>query len=618
MFGRVLLPCIVFAAIAPAFAIADDPPAVVKVPSLAAQVTAACEKIVADALAGSDYAAGAHQARELLLRVLAWEKLSDAVAVRRAVGTYRLLSHLHQFSAGFPEEANDLAKWMVKQKSLVRTFPLALTKHDRPPEVYRTLDALRKLSGKAVTEFPDLATAVCVVHDRPFKRRINENRRVAPKAEDVFKFFASNDSKMLWGVKKVPWELQVWTVDVTSPVKELKWALRKFKGDKAVGKLFFKIKYDTDHYRKGTPKKVNRAGYNLPNILKHGGICADQAYFATEVGKAIGCPSAYTVGRGLHGGHAWVGFLQGRRGKAVWNFKYGRYKTHKYFRGTVLDPQTRQRVPDSVVSLLADTLSAGGGGRRAAQAYVAAAGIVLDMKGQKLADERLPMPTTAGEIDKRGRRETARKGGGDLALELVKASISQCSAHRYSWTFVRDMAGRGELTAEHMRQWSDALIKETGKKYPDFSFDILMPMVESIEEAKARSSVFSKMFKFFRKRPDLASDILLAHGRLWEAEGEKKKALALYKESISKFLTDGPMVLKSLDHIEKLLAGRGEKTWLSILAKTFKALKKPNEFYNLKDSMWHKVGTRYSTALRAAGKDKQARKVEKYVNRGGK
>ena len=66
-------------------------------------------------------------------------------------------------------------------------------------------------------------------------------------------------------------------------------------------------------------KKVTAAGWSLPNILQHGGVCADQAYFAVTVGKSIGVPTAYTIGLGGEVGHAWVGFLQarGKRGRGV-------------------------------------------------------------------------------------------------------------------------------------------------------------------------------------------------------------------------------------------------------------------------------------------------------------
>jgi tetratricopeptide (TPR) repeat protein len=150
---------------------------------------------------------------------------------------------------------------------------------------------------------------------------------------------------------------------------------------------------------------------------------------------------------------------------------------------------------------------------------------------------------------------------------------------------------------------------------------VLMPMAKSIEEPKAQAAALTKMFRFFRQRPDLASDILLAMGEMWEADGEPKKALDCYKEAISKFLTDGPMVTDALDHIEKLLADRGEagqKAYIEILEITFRALAKPDQFYNLPDSMWYKVGMRYADALKAAGKDKQATKVREYVATGGK
>jgi tetratricopeptide (TPR) repeat protein len=605
------------------FAAADPPTPAAgeakEAPPLDEQVRQACDRILADALEGGDFAAGAAKAKSLLTSVLAWEDLSASEAVALPIHAWRFLEQMAAAKGQLGEDAAPLARWIVSEKPLHLILPLALTERDRPEEVCGVLATLWKASPKAVAEFPNLATAICVVFDRPLTRHVNENARSAPDALEAFKFFAANDGRMLWGMKKVPWELLVWTVDVSSPIAELQWALAKYHGDKAVGKRFFDIEYDDAAYR-GAAKKVNLAGYSLPNILKCGGICADQAYFAVEVGKAIGCPTAYAVGRGVHGGHAWVGFLQGQGGKAQWNFTFGRYKEHKYFRGNVTDPQTGQHITDSVAALLADALEAGAGGRRGARAYVDAAALVLAAGAVPLPGERLPMPTGGAGADRRGHRDAPRDGGVETALELLKQSVALCPAYRYSWALVGDLGAEGKLSTEQKNQWADALIKAVGKTYPDFTFDVLMPMAKSIEDAEAQAAALSKMFRFFRERPDLASDILLTQGELWEREGKPKEALDCYKQAVSKFLTDGPMVIDALGHIDKLLAGHGEaaeKAGIEILEKTFKALGKPDKFYNLQDSMWYQVGLRYADALKAAGKDAQAQKVRQYVTGGG-
>src|SRR5262249_20341397 len=123
-----------------------------------------------------------------------------------------------------------------------------------------------------------------------------------------------------------------------------------------VGGRFFDIRYDFNHLRRGTPKQVTLEGFTLQNIAKFGGVCADQAYFAMSVGKAIGVPTALAVGEGGRSAHAWVGFLQAQNGRGSWNFDIGRYEAYQGVRGDVVDAQTRREIPDSYVSLLAESI----------------------------------------------------------------------------------------------------------------------------------------------------------------------------------------------------------------------------------------------------------------------
>src|SRR5205807_3987797 len=121
-----------------------------------------------------------------------------------------------------------------------------------------------------------------VVHhgDKPLERHINENTAKGADPIEIFDYYVKNESRMYFGIRNVPAELLAYVVDTTASVEEMGWALQKYAGDKEVGKRFFDVKYDYDNFRKGTPKKITTLGFTLPNILKYGGVCADQAYFA--------------------------------------------------------------------------------------------------------------------------------------------------------------------------------------------------------------------------------------------------------------------------------------------------------------------------------------------------
>ena len=88
--------------------------------------------------------------------------------------------------------------------------------------------------------------------------------------------------------------------------------------------------------------------YTLEDIKNNGGICVDQAYYATILGKGRGIPTLYFHGQGASGGHAWFGYLS-HGGK--WELDCGRYESQNYPKGYAVDPQTWQRIDDTILIL---------------------------------------------------------------------------------------------------------------------------------------------------------------------------------------------------------------------------------------------------------------------------
>ncbi len=90
--------------------------------------------------------------------------------------------------------------------------------------------------------------------------------------------------------------------------------------------------------------------YTLKDIFDNGGICVDQAYYSSEVGKGRGIPTIYFQGQGTDGGHAWFGYLTS---SGKWDLDCGRYINQNYPKGYALDPQTWQEVNDVTLENLA-------------------------------------------------------------------------------------------------------------------------------------------------------------------------------------------------------------------------------------------------------------------------
>ena len=89
--------------------------------------------------------------------------------------------------------------------------------------------------------------------------------------------------------------------------------------------------------------------YLLAQIKEHGGICVDQAYYASISGKAVGIPTIFFSGQGKDGGHAWVGYL---KAPGRWDLDVARYAEENFATGEALDPQSWAPITDHDLDLL--------------------------------------------------------------------------------------------------------------------------------------------------------------------------------------------------------------------------------------------------------------------------
>lgn len=585
--------------------VAADPETVeVAPPTVAQRVDALLERLQTDGDLDAAQAAADH----LFDQVTAYAKPTDAKAFTEAAFGRRLVRQLGEAGEVDPAE---MTRFLRANPKLARALAfLVQEQEEEPAEVYALLDRLRRERGDRLGRYANLAAAIAVVHDKPLKRRINENSVEAPDPVAVFDYFVKNEKKMLFGVRNVPPELLVYVVDTTASLDEMNWALNKYAGDRKVGERFFDIDYDYNHFRTGAPKRVTEAGFNLPNIRRHGGVCADQAYFAVSVGKSIGVPTAYTRGRSAEVGHAWVAFFQSRRDKGLWNFDSGRYDVYQGVRGIIEDPQTRQAIADGYVGLLAELIGAETAERHATIARTDAAARLAELRKARRGFDHVEPLTPASGGPPRGTDAGAQ-------LTLLQGALEDCPGYAPAWLQVAQLASMGQLDLNDKRKWSDVLLKLCGKKYPDFTLMMIEPMVQSIDDVKQRNRLWESVYKMFPHRHDLAAHVRMAQGKMWEAEGDYKRAGRCYYAVITQFANAGPFVIDALQRTEQMLirAGRASKV-VELYAKTWDAIKRPGGMAGVfaTQSNWYKVGQLYVQKLRQAGQTRRAATVESRLN----
>ena len=484
---------------------------------------------------------------------------------------------------------------------------LAFTARGGDEELQHSLTLAQRLyakHGDRINIYANLAAAICVVHDKPLKRRINENSVEAPDPLALFEYYMANDDRMAFGVRNMPADLLVFVVDSTASIEEMNWALGKYAGTREIGKLFFAIDYDYNHYQKGTPKKVTQEGFNLPNIARYGGVCADQAYFACSVGKALGIPSTYTVGASGEVSHAWVGYLESNKRAAWWNFDSGRYEAYQGVRGVVADPVTGMRVPDSSIALLAEYATAPELNRYACIAMSDAATRLLLASTD--ADGLAPAEPGANDV------APIRAAHKDDALALIEAALRTCPGYADAWFTVSNLAREGDLSLDEKKKWATVLHRLCGEKYPDFYFAVVAPMIDTVDDVNEQNALWNAAFRTFQKRHDLAAAVRMRQAAMWRTHGDRAKAGQCCEDVIERYANAGPFVLEAMKMATDLLVEMEQSQRIPALyQKAWSLTKKPGDMANefAVQSNWYRIGKWYADTLASNGRTQEANDV---------
>jgi hypothetical protein len=204
--------------------------------------------------------------------------------------------------------------------------------------------------------YPALGVAFSLVFDKPFPNYW-PHPQVAQSAVPIgdvdvvarFNFYVQSDrdKKLDVDLTQQSFENLRFLVDSEVKLSELAYAQTSPShiSYSNFGDAFFFIKYDNSRAQGGN-YLFNWGGptYLLQDIETAGGICVDQAYYATMLGKGRGIPTLFFHGQGIDGGHAWFGYMS-NSGK--WELDCGRYENQAYPKGYALDPQTWRTIDDT-------------------------------------------------------------------------------------------------------------------------------------------------------------------------------------------------------------------------------------------------------------------------------
>jgi hypothetical protein len=258
----------------------------------------------------------------------------------------------------------ELQAWLVSNPSFSEEFFTLLAPQDYVPAVFQILNSLHHADPAKFARYSSLALAIAVVYDvapPPWWPHAQVSAaalpRKLPSPTDAFTWWTKEDSagRTFHRLAKLPADELKFVVDAAAPFAELTWSQQIADYPLAqLDKAYTMIRYRQDRIANNNPIWPG-AAYSMHFILRDGGICVDQAYFATETGKARGVPTLLFCGAGNDGRHAWFGFLDGAQ---KWQFDAGRYAEQRFVTGHALDPQTWREISDHDLKFLAERFRA--------------------------------------------------------------------------------------------------------------------------------------------------------------------------------------------------------------------------------------------------------------------
>ncbi|MFO0861124.1 MAG: hypothetical protein U0570_11245 [Phycisphaerales bacterium] len=504
---------------------------------------------------------------------------------------------------GAPRFANELAMTFSSRDDLEKVTTLAAK--------------LWRLEGKRLDRFATLGAAICVVHDREVTTRANENTVKADDPVKLFGFFADNAERFPLGLEGVPPQLLVYVVDTTAKISELEWALNAYKANRSIGERYFDVQYDYNHFVQGAAKKVTTEGFSLQNILKYGGVCIDQAYFASNVAKSGGIPAAIMRGRSAEVSHAWVAYLQWTPKSATFDTLKGRYPEYRAVMGVVTDPQTGYTVTEAELCLRA-ALALTPSEKRQRATALEDAGSQLSIK---LIPPKKPAESTGEKKDESVEEEEddAAASAPKLSAEDVKkllaiseAAVDLSQASVRAWRLGVAVGVNGNWSKAQRDRWGEAILKTMGNGYAAFAIECLIPVIQSADD-ESQNDLWNWLFAAIKHNGDLASIVRFNQAAMFERRHQPDKAWECYDWILNLYADTCPFSVEAGRRMLALLKTNGKSIGegADMLGKAWARTKPPRSLNAdfAAQSNWYRLGRLYLATLIEAGQKQDAARV---------
>lgn len=483
--------------------------------------------------------------------------------------------------AGMPASARSLTlEVWGSHPEFVGALARVITEANDGSSVATIAQAIAVSQPEASTDYPELAAAVCVVLDRP--REYPGLGSILPAAQDVFEalVFAHQDRRRIESpLDELPAEVLVFMTDLALTGEGIRTVIQdRRKSDPK--ELYRAVPYRQASLLEGEAAPPPE-DFTFERIEERGGLGPLRGFYAEQLGQAFGYPVALATGHlGDERFLAPVYLTSGPR-NAIWNATA--LPEHPGLGlGTTTHPVTGEPMPLPELIVTTDLAQEGTDATRNAWALIAAA--ELAEGAARLAILEQAQRHTMGLVD---------SWRALLEIELEAAAADPAGAKRVVTEFFERSDPHSSLLATRIA-------------------------LESIESMDARDEMLEWLALTSRRDANRYAAVQLAIGDAALESGDRAAAMKAYEDLVNRQADETPLALDAISRLDTMFTQDGQADeLLTFYGRTHRRFRAPrtSQEAEARASGFMLVGERYEALLRAAGRDREADRLRRQLDR---
>lgn len=435
--------------------------------------------------------------------------------------------------------------------------------------------------AEALSQYPELAAAVCVVLDRP--HRFPGLGAVRPAGAEVFSAlaFADGDRRVTAvPLDAMPAELLVHLTDIALTGEGLRATVLNLRTSNPL-ELYERVRYQPPGLLAGEAAPTPE-DFTFDRIVERGGAGPLRSFYAEQLGQAFGWPVSIATGHLGQERYQAPVFLESERRGYVWNLDA--IAEHPGLAlGTTSHPVSGEPMPLAELVVSADLARAGIDATRLAWALMLA----------------------------------ARQAEAAAQIPMLEASVEQTRGFAQAWRellALRLDAAAGD-TDGPQRVLSE-MLQRADQIAPVLGTQLALERITMMDDRK--DELLEWMALMSRRDANRWAAARLAIGDAMLARGDRAGALETYQDVINRHAGESPLALDALARARSIIEQDGRDAEVFELhARTHRRLRAPrsSDAAQVLASPYMIVGEQYEQLLRDAGRDREADRLRRQLDR---